>query len=257
MKKLFLCVCLVTALIFSNTLPAAACWMAPEPFEIFSADGSRVFVFTPGEDGSDSAYAAVYETAGGERQIIYTVEDLSSFAYESNFRFSSDMMHFVRTFNPSGMPVFEVFSSGIRTRVVARDDFIEDYASIEAETSIGPMYTVRWKIEEQSPHSGVIIISTDEDNTFAFDLADARFEWEDALADETPIESSPVPNSQAQPLPAAISGEVLPLETLSVVNPVSVSQERPSPNAIIIIAGSAVVVIGAGVFFMTKRKKAQ
>jgi len=45
------------------------------------------------------------------------------------------------------MPVFEVFSYGVRTRVVMRSDFIEDYASYDVLLSTGPMYTVNWQAE--------------------------------------------------------------------------------------------------------------
>jgi hypothetical protein len=104
----------------------------------------------------DTAYAAVYEVIANERQVLYTVEDFPSFAYESNFHFSADMTHFIRIFNPSGIPVFEAYSYGERTRVVLRSDFIKDYAGIEAETSIGPMYTINWQIEGGSPYPDTI-----------------------------------------------------------------------------------------------------
>jgi len=181
MRKPFLFVCLMLAFTFFNTLPVKACWMAPEPFEIISEDAGRIFVFTPDEYGSADAYAAVYEIINNERQIVYTVEGLSSFAYEGNFHFSSDMTHFVRTFPAPGMPVFESFTNGVRTRVVMRSDFIEDYSTAEAFTSIGPSYTVNWRIEEHSPKNGTLTISTDEGNTVIFDLATARFDSENVL----------------------------------------------------------------------------
>lgn len=150
MKKIitilsFLIIC---TFIYLSHLQVKACWSQPEPFEVFSADGSRVFVFIPDDYSLSNAYAAVYEIVDDNREIVYVVDDLSSFAYEFNFHFSTDMTHFARTFPQYGMSTFEVFSHGIRTRVVMRNDFIEDYDSIEAETSIGPMYTVGWNIEK-------------------------------------------------------------------------------------------------------------
>ena len=56
--------------------------MTPVPFEVYSDDGDRVFVFTPAEDGVSAASAAVYEVGGNERVPVYLVNDLSSFAYE-------------------------------------------------------------------------------------------------------------------------------------------------------------------------------
>ena len=123
------------------------------------------------------------------------VEDLSSFAYESNFHFSTDMMHFARIFPPFGMYAFEVFSYGVRTRVVLRSDFIEDYASIESISSIGPFYTVTWRIEEDTVQNATITINTDEDSAIFFDLATARFHSEDVLPInyEAPSMVYPVP----------------------------------------------------------------
>ena len=174
MKKVFT-ICLILVLIFSNAPSASACWAQPVPFEIFSEDGSRVFVFNPVENSFDNAYAGVYEIVNNERRLIYTVEDLSSFAYESDFRFSADMMHFARIFPPSGMATFEVFSNGVRTRVVMRNDFIRNYAGIEVETSIGPFYTVTWRIENYPPEYNVITISTSEGKNLLFDLETAEF----------------------------------------------------------------------------------
>ena len=218
-------------LIFLSTLPVAACWEAPEPFEIESEDGNRVFVFNPAEDGMANAYAAVYEIINNERHLVYMVEGLSSFAYKGNFHFSEDMMHFARTFPQFGMSTFEVFSNGVRTRVVMRNDFIENYASIESETSIGPFYTVTWRIEEYPSENTIIKISTDEDNVLLFDLANAKFAFEDVLpANYTaPIDVTTVPYPRVQ----------------------------PSSNVIFVIAGSAVAFIGVCAFLLAKYKKEQ
>jgi hypothetical protein len=183
MKKIFLCFCLILILVLLNILQVTACWAAPEPFEIFSADGSKVFVFVPTEDGAGNAYAAVYEIENNERKLFYIVDELSSFAYEGNFYFSTDMMNFIRTFPAPGMPVFEAFSNDVRTRVVMRNDFIENYADggdFPPVTSIGPTYTINWRIEEHT-NNDTIKITTDEGNTLFFDLASAKFYTEDAL----------------------------------------------------------------------------
>ena len=255
MMKAFLCFCLMIALSMPFALPATACWMAPEPFEIFSEDGSKVFVFIPDNNSITNAYAAVYEILNGERQIVYTVEDLASFAYEGNFHFSTDMTHFARTFPAYGMSVFEVFSNGVRTREVMRNDFIKDYARVEAETSIGPMYTVKWNIEEQYSHNDTITISTGEGNTLVFDLSTALFSTEDALPDIVPTEVVPVEVLQTQPLPAEINEDVLPIEALSHFTPASVHEEQPSRVGIYIIEGSAIAFIGASIFLFKNRKK--
>jgi len=169
-------------LVLSAVVPVSACWASPVPFEIFSEDGSRVFVFDPDQYGMGNANAAVYDISNNERQLLYTVEDLGSFAYESNFNFTADLTHFIRTFPAPGIPVFEVFSYGVRTRVVLRSDFIEDYfagAEGPPALSIGPSFTVGWQIIDRSPDGSTITISTGEDNTFVFDIMTAAFIGDD------------------------------------------------------------------------------
>ena len=257
MKKIMkiLLLLIVFALVFSSTLTAMACWEQPESFEVLSEDGNKVFVFTPDDYGITNAYAAVYEIINNERQLVYTVDDLSSFAYKSNFHFSADMTHFARTFNPSGMPVFEVFSNGVRTRTVMRNDFIEDYASEDGLTSIGPIYTVGWIIEESSPYSDAIAISTDEGSTLYFDLATARFSFEADLPVYTQSEATHITVSQVQPLPVENSDDdALLIETLFVVTPVHDSQTQSSQVGII-IAGFVAMCVVASVLFYIKRSK--
>ena len=229
MRKSFLYLCLTLMIIFANTLTAAACWMEPEPFEIVSDDGGKIFVFNPADDGIADASAAVYEIINNERQLIYSVEGLSSFAYESNFYFSGDMMHFARVFPEYGIPAFEVFSNGTRTRVVLRSDFIEDYDSVESFSSIGPFYTVTWSIEEHMPQDAAIIINTDESDAVIFDLETAKF-----------ISESIVPVSYE--FPSEVSQEPVP-------------QTQNLPMGIFIIAGIAIVFIIVGVFVFKSVKE--
>jgi len=253
MKKTFICLCLTLVFIFSSPLLVSACWMAPESLEIVSGDGSKVFVFVPDGYGSDVAHAVVYEIINNERHLVYSVEDLSSFAYESNFHFSADMMHFARRFPPPGMPAFEVFSYGERTRVVMRSDFIEDYASGGEFTSIGPTYTVSWRIEDHPPQDTTIIISTGEDSAILFDLATATFNWEDILPAhyETPTEVSPAPIYQPQNSPASIT------ETNAEIYLSPNTQAQNPPILILVVAGAAVAFIATGAYLLIKRKRAE
>ena len=251
MKKAALIVCLMIAFTFSTPLPASACWIAPEPFEIISDDETKVFVFIPDEYGSALAGAAVYEIINNERQLVYSAQDLASFAYESNFHFSADMMHFARTFPPSGMPAFEVFSYGTRTRVVMRSDFIEDYASYEVLTSIGPMYTVIWRIEAHPSQNTVITISTDEDSAILFDLATARFTWENAL----PISYEAQPEVSYNPITTTTQNSpVSIIEANAEIYADPTAQAQNTLIAIFIIISAAVVLIITGVLLFKKRK---
>ena len=186
MKKSIICLLLVMVFALSGITSAMACWSSPESFEILSEDGKRVFVFNPAEYANGDAYAALYEINNNQRQVIYTVENLSSFSYENSFRFTADMMHFVRIFPPYGMPVFEVFSNGIKTHIVHRNDFIKDYAGIESESSIGPFYTVTWEIDEHTPYNDMLIVRTTEGNTLLYNLITNEFTPADAIENQPP-----------------------------------------------------------------------
>ena len=179
MKKIILCFCLVLVMIFSTTLQVGTSGVrVPVPFEIFSEDGSRVFVFTPDENDIRSVYAAVYEIIGNERQLVYIVEDLPSTVRKEELFFSADMMHFVHTFDPRLGLGFETFSNGARTRAVARRDIIWRHASTELWSRRGlapPVHRVQWRIIDHSPIDATIAIHTDEGNIFIFDFANAEF----------------------------------------------------------------------------------
>ena len=238
---------LVVLLIFMSTTTVLACWAEPESFEIFSDDNSKVFVFIPPsfEDGVADAYAALYEIIDNERHPVYTVEGLSSFAYEGNFRFSTDMMHFARIFPQFGMDAFEVFSYGVRTRVVLRSDFIDDYESAGALTSVGPSYTVNWRIKEHATQDAVITIHTDE-GIVHFNLATAKFDWETAL--QKHYEATAVPISEVQ------YSTYISLGIQSDVLPAPIAQTQKQTVIALVIAGIIAASGAIGLFVVRKRK---
>jgi len=271
---------LLLIITLSKVLPVTACWAAPEPFEIFSADKTRVFVFKPDDNHMDNAEAAVYDVVGNERVLVYKVEDLSSFAFESNFHFSADMEHFVRTFNPSGLPVFEVFSNGIRTRTVYRYNFISYFDSIESETSIGPMYIVNWRFE--NVQDAIITIATDEGNVFSFDMVTAEFlaDMGEYLEYHSQTSGTPLISSQnltisndividqsiVEPYIDVIFTNEADLAALLVPEPIDLPVDQPTNNpapinefplfAIVSITLAIVAVISLGlVYFLTKKSR--
>jgi len=238
MKKIYVFLCLILALTVLTAVPAAACWASPEPFEIFSGDGSRVFVFDPGYDFERShANAAVYEIINGERQLIYAVENLASFAYKDSFYFSTDMLHFAYVFPAPDRPVFEVFSDGIKTKTVYRNDFIMDYKSIKAESSIGPVYTINWNIEKDMAQNEIIMIHTDENSIFLFNLATADFISAEDTRVGTILSDRPAGDEILEDAPDQ-------------------SSESPASLAgIFTVSGSAAVIISLGVFLIVRSKK--
>ena len=180
MKKVAIYFCLILILILQNALSVAASgFRVPMPFEVFSEDESRVFVFAPSVDVAARwiHYAAVYEIVDNERQLIYVVEGIGS-AFEDRLFFSDDMMHFVSVFDRvirGSEPGFEVFSNGVRTRLVTRSDFIRFYnLRIDPDTA-RTFFLFTWRIEEHSPADATITIRTGEQRTLVFDFSTAEF----------------------------------------------------------------------------------
>ena len=133
-----------------------------------------------------------------------------------------------------------------------RNDFIENYADAGYFTSIGPTYTINWRIEEHFQND-TIKITTDEDNTLFFDLATARFDTEEVLHVENNLiadvqEDDFISIPQTQSIPIEISNDILQNEVISEDIAAPISQSQFSPK-LIIVAGLVIVIIGVGIFF--------
>jgi hypothetical protein len=116
MKKFALLVVLVCSLAFFAALSAfpavATSLVQPTPFEKVSADGKRVFRFTPKSDYlREMAEAAVY-TNTEPPKLVYSMENFSSFAYEHNFYFTEDMMSFAYVSRGYSENAIEFYSKG-------------------------------------------------------------------------------------------------------------------------------------------------
>ncbi|MCL2857980.1 MAG: hypothetical protein FWE19_09785, partial [Oscillospiraceae bacterium] len=124
---------------------------------------------------------------------------------------------------------------------------------IEAETSVGPFYTVTWRIEDYPPENTTIAINTDEDSAILFDLATATFTWEDVLPIhyETLPEASPVPIYQTQNSPTTT------YEISYEIPHAPASQAQNPPFLILVGIGAVVAFIATGVYLLIKRRKGE
>ena len=166
MKKLIIPVILICILTFFTLSAAADEFMLTEPFEITSADGNRVFRFNP-ESENDYAEAAVY-TNTEPAELIYSLENFGSFAYENNFYFSEDMMHFAFIPTADQQIAIEFYSNGKLSKKYKINNLVRNMLKVEYSVSMA-----FWEKEGVQPiHSGdILTVKTVDDMTYDFDIA--------------------------------------------------------------------------------------
>ena len=170
MGQKFVYILLITAvLFFSPDLVFADDWMAPSQFEIHSEDGSKFFQFDPGalDSSNPFATAAVYENANPPKPI-YEVENLRSWAYENNFYFTEDFMHFAFMPSPDFDIAIEFYSEGVLVKTYNIKDLVSRHSKIEYSTS-----SAWWKNSDAEVvrDSDRLTITTIDNITYVFDIA--------------------------------------------------------------------------------------
>jgi hypothetical protein len=166
MKKLITPVILIFVFTLC-TLPASADEFFPtEPFEITSADDSKFFRFNP-ESENDYAEAAVY-TNTEPPELIYSLENFSSFAYESNFYFSNDMMQFAFIPTADQQTAIKFYSNGTLNKKYKINELVRNMLKVRYSISAAD-----WMNYDARPiHSGdILTVKTVDDMTYDFDIA--------------------------------------------------------------------------------------
>lgn len=168
MKRLAI-IC-VLVLLFGTINAAADQWMAPSPFTISSDDGSRVFRFDPDSETIDGR-AVLYDNSNPPK-VIYTVKDISSWAYESNFYFSDDFKNFV-FFPPAGFDIaFEFYSNGELQKTYYINELVRLSWVIPKSTSKAWWLGFDADIVQRQ---NIVMFETVEGLTYNFDIATGQF----------------------------------------------------------------------------------
>jgi hypothetical protein len=173
MKRFFTLVLAGMLLLTSAVTASADSWIPAEPFEVVSADGSRVFRFDPGKNlwGEASlATAGVYSNTEPPT-LIYAVEGLRAWAYMSDFYFSEDLTHFAFVPSPTVDTAVEFYANGSLTRRYEIHDLVRRESMIKrSESSL-------WWLEESDPNvtsgpeANTLTLWTIDGLTYTFDLS--------------------------------------------------------------------------------------
>ena len=133
MKKNVFAVIIFSLLIFLSTLQVVtASFLPPEPFEIWSPDGTYVFRWNPDPDEVHHAYAGLYRNG----ELIYFIANLPSTGItEFNFFLSQDFMHFIflQTIGPVALDFYS-YGQLVKTHYIA--DLVMDMERVQL-TSVG------------------------------------------------------------------------------------------------------------------------
>ena len=129
MKKIVLASVVFVVVLIGSIQIAADTFLPPEPFEIWSADGTKVFRFNPlYEDGTMRRFAetAVYK----DNEILYSRAFPTMGVSESNFFFSQDFQHLM--FMPTtGFEVaLQFFTNGVLTKTHYISDLVRDTSQV-------------------------------------------------------------------------------------------------------------------------------
>ena len=155
-------------MVFGGITAYADSFMPPEPFEIWSDDGTMVFIWNPGAEDNWSqgtAQAGVYR----DGELVYSVENLPIMGEsENNFLFSSDFRHFV--FRPTVGQVMALgfFEDGVLLRAYRIDELVRDMNVVTYSVTIAMWEN--WQGRDFDVANNTLTIVTRDDITYVFDI---------------------------------------------------------------------------------------
>lgn len=196
MKKLFLASLMMLLFLFGQIFASADSWIPPTSFEIESKDGSKVFRFEP--NSNNHSTAVLYDNSNPPK-AIYTVENLRSWAYENNFFFSDDLMHFF-FIPPADFDIaLEFYSKGKLKKTYYIKDLVKDHSKISYSISSA------WWLKEGvkvSQDNNTLTLTTVDNLTYNFDITDGNILGNDKVP-------NPVWNVVRKAIPFVLTGALI------------------------------------------------
>ena len=169
MKK-FIVTIFTVAAIFSGVINVTAdSWVPPVSFEIQSEHGNEVFRFEPDATNMTNTYSksAVYKSADAA-EPIYTVKNLRSWAYKSDFFFSENFRQFAFIPPADFDLAMEFYSNGRLIKKYNIKELVKDHSKITRSISSAWWRNTDTEIFQDQ---NTLQITTVDNLTYTFDIA--------------------------------------------------------------------------------------
>ena len=163
-RKTFIPVLLAVLMMFGGVTVFADSFPPPEPFEIWSEDGMKVFTWTPIPE-ANLAQAGVYRND----ELVYSVENLPIMGESaSSFLLSEDFRYLV--FRPSVSKVVALgfFENGVLLRSYRIDELVRNMNLVTY--SVTTASWENWSGRNFDTVSNTLTIVTLDDITYVFDI---------------------------------------------------------------------------------------
>ena len=175
----FVAVVLAAIMLFGGTAVFADTFLPPEPFEIWSEDGTMVFRWDPGPEENWSrggtAYAGVYK----DGELLYSIENLPLMGESAlSFLFSGDFRFLV--FKPAVCQVAALgfFENGVLLRSYRIDELVRDMSVVRYTVS-----TASWDNHLEryfDTTNNTLTIVTRDDKKYIFDITTGEIIYDTA-----------------------------------------------------------------------------
>jgi len=163
-RKSIMTVLLSVLIMFGGVAVSADSFMKPEPFEIWSEDGTKVFKWNPIME-KDSAQAGVYQND----ELFYSVENLPILGESaSNFFFSEDFEYMVFIPSVSQIVALGFFENGVLLRSYRIDELVRDMNVVTYSVTMA-----LWQngsARKFDTVNNTLTILTIDDITYVFDI---------------------------------------------------------------------------------------
>ena len=202
---------LVVVLMFGEITVYADSFMPPEPFEIWSEDGTSVFRWCPGSEENrmfaETAQAGVYRNDA----LVYSVNNLPTLgAHAGEFLFSTEFRHFVFIPQVGQVMALGFFEDGVLLRAYRIDELVRDMSVVTYSVTMA-MWE-KWQGRNFNIANNTLTIVTRDDITYVFDITTGKIIYD--TAGDTPFIQHAHPfaitGDEIIPLWARAVGEEIP-----------------------------------------------
>lgn len=179
-KKILILIALfASAMVFTGVPAYADTFLPPEPFEIWSEDGTIVLRWCPGDEYNwtwGTAYAGVYRNG----ELVYSIENLPIRGQsERGFLFSSDFRNFV-FIPPTDNQVVAMgfFEDGVLLRSYRIDELVRDINVVTYTVTTASWEN--WQGRKFDAANNTLTIVTRDDITYVFDITTGEIIYDTA-----------------------------------------------------------------------------